>query len=61
MDKIKIELERHDVLNILHALALAFKTARREDTAEEMGRLYDRIHDELVKGVEKNDSRRSTC
>lgn len=46
-------MERHDVLNILHALALAFKTARREDTAEEMGRLYDRIHNELMKGVDE--------
>ena len=55
METIKLELERHDALTILHALALAYKSARREDVADDMGRLYDRLHDELMKGAEHDD------
>ena len=47
---IKLELSRHDTINLIHALAIAYRSARREDTQAELGELYDRIRAELIMG-----------
>lgn len=47
---IKLELSRHDTINLIHALAIAYRSARREETQAELGELYDRIQAELMKG-----------
>lgn len=44
-----ITITRRDALRVLHALALAYKAARREEDADELARLYD----ELVARIKK--------
>ena len=54
---IELELSRHDTINLIHALAIAYRSARREDKQAELGELYDRIQAELMKGEDDAEVR----
>lgn len=52
-----LEITNHEALNLLHALALAYKSARRDDVADEMGRMYDRLHEAIMQEGAEHDER----
>lgn len=47
-----IELDLKDAINIMHALAFASRSAKREDDQDALYALYDRF-DGLIKGTDR--------
>lgn len=54
-----VTITRRDALRVLHALAFAYKAARREEEADELSRLYDALDARIKKEGRDDDDQRS--